>query len=75
MGSIEGRNVAIDISSVDGHFEQLPVIADNFARRKVALMFASSGVAAMAAQEATQGCAICGQPAGVGRAGSPRRGR
>jgi putative tryptophan/tyrosine transport system substrate-binding protein len=54
MGFIEGRNVAIEISSADGHFERLPVLADNFARRKVALIFASSGVAAMAAKEATR---------------------
>jgi putative tryptophan/tyrosine transport system substrate-binding protein len=54
IGFMEGRNVAIEISSADGHFERLPVLADNFARRKVALIFASSGVAAMAGKEATR---------------------
>jgi putative tryptophan/tyrosine transport system substrate-binding protein len=53
MGLIEGRNVAIEISSTDGHTERLPVLADNFVRRKVALIFASTGVAAMAGKEAT----------------------
>jgi putative tryptophan/tyrosine transport system substrate-binding protein len=54
MGFIEGRNVAIEISSADGRFERLPVLADDFARRKVALIFASSGVAAVAGKEATR---------------------
>jgi putative tryptophan/tyrosine transport system substrate-binding protein len=53
------RNVAIEISSADGHFERLPVLADNFARRKVALIFASSGVAAMAGKEATRTHSNC----------------
>jgi putative tryptophan/tyrosine transport system substrate-binding protein len=54
MGFIEGRNVAIEISSADGHSERLRVLADNFARRKVALIFASTGSAAMAGKEATR---------------------
>lgn len=54
MGFIEGRNVAIEISSAEGHSERLPLLADKLVRRGVRLIFASTGVAAMAAKEATR---------------------
>jgi putative tryptophan/tyrosine transport system substrate-binding protein len=54
MGFIEGRDVVIEISSADGHSERLPLLADNFVRRGVSLIFASTGVAAVAAKEATR---------------------
>jgi putative tryptophan/tyrosine transport system substrate-binding protein len=53
-GFVEGRNVAIEIRSSDGHSERLSVLAADFVRQKVALIFAPTNVAALAAKEATR---------------------
>jgi putative tryptophan/tyrosine transport system substrate-binding protein len=53
-GFVEGRNVAIEIHSAEGRGDRLPALAANLALRRVALIFAPTGSAAMAAKEATR---------------------
>jgi putative tryptophan/tyrosine transport system substrate-binding protein len=53
-GFVEGRNVAIEIRSSDGHKDRLSALAVDFVRQKVALIFAPTNNAALAAKEATQ---------------------
>jgi putative tryptophan/tyrosine transport system substrate-binding protein len=50
-GFVEGRNVSIEYRFADGNYEQLPAMAADLVRRKVALIFA--GGTGSAAKEAT----------------------
>src|SRR5262249_56121447 len=50
---VEGRNVAIDYVT-DGQYDRLPIIAADFARRKVALIVAVTTAPALAAKAATR---------------------
>jgi len=54
-GYVEGRNVALEYRMADDHFERLPMLADDLARRRVAVIVTASNVPpALAARAATQ---------------------
>jgi putative ABC transport system substrate-binding protein len=64
MGFVEKRNVAIEYRWADGEFERLPALADDFVRRKVAVLVAGgSDVAIRAAMSATKTIPIVFQTA------------
>src|ERR1700751_5184833 len=52
-GFVEGRNIAIEKSSADGQYDQLSARAVELVRRRVAVIIASTPVAALAAKAAT----------------------
>jgi putative ABC transport system substrate-binding protein len=53
-GFIEGRNVAIDYRTAEGHFDRLPALAAEFVRRKVAVIVSPGNAqGALAGKEAT----------------------
>src|SRR6516162_2033871 len=52
-GFEEGRNVALEYHWVDGRYELLPALAADFVRRQVAVIYANSISAALAAKGAT----------------------
>ncbi len=53
-GFVEGRNVAIEFRWAEGRYDQLPAMANDLVRRRVAALFAAGGPpAAMAAKSAT----------------------
>jgi putative tryptophan/tyrosine transport system substrate-binding protein len=49
-GYFEGRNLAFEYRTAEGHVERLPALADNLVRLKVAAIIATSHAAALAAQ-------------------------
>jgi putative ABC transport system substrate-binding protein len=51
-GYVEGQNVAIEYRWAEGHYERLPIMATDLARRAVSVIFANSP-AAVAAKAAT----------------------
>jgi putative ABC transport system substrate-binding protein len=59
MGFTEGRNVAIENRSTDGHLERLPRLIVDLVRRPVAVIFVASGdVPALVAKGATRSIPI-----------------
>src|SRR5215470_17884903 len=52
-GFIDGRNVTIETSSADGHYDRLPALADDLVRRQVAVIVAATANPALAAKHAT----------------------
>jgi putative ABC transport system substrate-binding protein len=47
-GFVEGQNVSIEYRFADGHYEQIPTMAADLARRRVAAIFGGGGTAAAA---------------------------
>jgi putative ABC transport system substrate-binding protein len=54
IGFLEGRDVIVEYHTAEGHLEQLPSLANDLVRRRVALIFAASGNSALAAKAATR---------------------
>ena len=54
LGYLEGRNVALEIRYAEGNAERLPDLAAELVRLKVDVIVTQSGVATIAAKQATQ---------------------
>lgn len=54
LGWVEGKNIAYDWVEADDQLARLPRLADELVARAVEVIYAASGVSAMAAREATK---------------------
>jgi len=54
IGFLEGRDVTVDYHTSEGHLEQLPSLAADLVRRRVAVIFAQTVDSALAAKAATR---------------------
>jgi hypothetical protein len=52
IGFLEGRDVTVDYRTAAGHLEQLPLLAADLVRRRVAVIFAQTVDSALAAKAA-----------------------
>ncbi len=53
-GYIEGQSVAVELRFAEDRLDQLPALASDLARRQVAVLFAGTNDAALAAKQATK---------------------
>jgi ABC-type uncharacterized transport system substrate-binding protein len=54
IGFLEGRDVTVEYHTADGHLEQLPSLAADLVRRRVAVILAQTSDSALAAKAATR---------------------
>jgi putative ABC transport system substrate-binding protein len=54
IGFLEGRDVTVEYHTAEGHLEQLPSLAADLVRRRVAVIYAVTGDAALAVKAATR---------------------
>jgi putative tryptophan/tyrosine transport system substrate-binding protein len=54
LGYVQGKNIEFEVKFTEGHMERLPELAADLARLKVDIIVATSNLASLAAQKATQ---------------------
>jgi putative ABC transport system substrate-binding protein len=54
IGFLEGRDVTVEYHTAEGHLEQLPSLAADLVRRRVAVILAQTTDSALAAKAATR---------------------
>src|SRR6516164_3975145 len=54
IGFLEGRDVTVEYHTAEGHLEQLPPLAADLVRRRVAVIFAQTTASALAVKAATR---------------------